>query len=341
MVRASASTSSQLLCEVVADLPLRKLTIICEARDPAKCFYKNLNSAARRARSLADVCPRVEQLGVGCRCTTAQHNLWTLVRDFCRINELCVHNTCATEIPVLSNLRSFRMTEMMHHREFPQCVRDLISEWTVVLSPRLAWSETQMFSLKHCLKLSKLHLNLIEGAEKALRDVILTLPSLSELSLSWEPKDSCVVPASSAHGAILDAVRAAPNLTVLRLINVVMALDELNEVLRCMGPRLTKLETGLMDQAEHMATRLASILETIVNLNHGLQMLDVDILFCDGGGTLARGELEMLHFWIRYNLKKLQRCANIMNMVSLMESVDSYFRECYEHDDYYDGIFDW
>lgn len=340
-IRACASTSAQLLCEVVAGLPLRKLTIICDAQDPAKCFYKNLSRAAGRAPSLTYSCPRVEQLGVGCQCTTAQHSLWTFVRNFSRIKELSIHNTCATGIHVFSNLCSFRMIKMQQHCEFPQCIRNLISEWTVVTSPTKAWNGTHVFSLKHCPKLSKLYLNLVEGAEKALRDVVLTLPSLSELSLSWEPKDHSNALASSTFGAILEAVRVAPNLSVLRLINVAIYLGELHEILKYMGPRLIRLETTLIDQAEHMPLRLASILETISKLNHRLQVLDVDIWFCDGGGSLARGELEVLHFWINYNLKKLQRCACIQNMTSLMDNVDSYFRDCYAHDDYDELIFDW
>lgn len=178
--------------------------------------------------------------------------------------------------------------------------------WTGIhaLEPGSFLDTGQVAALAGCTRMEKLCLSLQGGAESALADVVRQMPALRVLRVITEPSVECghmlrrndevygegqhvMCFQDATREAFLTAVKAAPRLTELHLLDVRVAADELIDMLRSVGERLEAFSTSICGQEDGPFYRLEKLLHAAVKYNSSIRKfccgpIDVDVIDYDG-----------------------------------------------------------
>lgn len=263
----------QLIHTVLEELNLTTLKLRCLKYDVDNCLFAEHPYWKIALYSNTNL----TSLQIQCSCNHPIHPIWDICNSFLAprssIEELAIDQAATATLP-----------DSVHH--YLQSLRSINVESGNAPVSRLAVISSQIFSLRSNLyfdvsalkqlslfdHVRDLRIGLAKGAERGLASLTGALPNLVSLHLRSRQGHSV---SEDDTGTILDGVKNAPMLRSLHLITICVAKDELEAILRHMGPQLQDFATTIDEKIFTELGKMETLLTAAACHNHSLQQFNL------------------------------------------------------------------
>lgn len=259
VITSTAARHNQNFC-CLSNLPnLKKLTIQCRQPLIRRCILNRLDfsTADSFTLSLANCCPRLQQLSLICRCVSC------LLPTF---DPVQLTSLSALTLDTLVPFRGFLKQSLASVKSLGlagpnalEMAADIGATVTSISCKVPVRNEDDLHALTKCPRISEIDLTIAPGLEFDLGSLVTSFKSVRQIYLTWM-NNGGTVPLETVPGAIYRMVRNAPALTELRLFGVSIPLDEMYNVLELLGTRLRCIQVSVGSQKEPPLERLQSLL---------------------------------------------------------------------------------
>lgn len=320
------------LFEALSRLNLEKLSTECKACDsPRSCPFRDTSQFNSGYNALAVSCPNLKSLKMWCTLDAESGErdgstapVWRIFPELPTLQELTFNGEAPEQaIPKLRKLQGVGISWATGAYQTAMRVGTPMMEFVT----ETALDAEQIRGLTRCPRLKKIAFEVKNGADVVLADTFRKLPSLADISLQWENRDECEHGDLENHncyvdavpGAMLSAVQAAPNLSVVSLLFVRVPLEELQNILSSAAERLTEFMTCIGDQDEAPCERLEELLYTAVKNNPGVRSFQ----FCDmvPYRLESDADVDRQHPRLVAAVERLHRHAPLLDRMQLENSI--------------------
>lgn len=299
VVRICTTHTQHLLLRTLKSLSLTKLELYSYSRFARECPFNALTNEPSDVGTLLECCPKVASLKMSCSLSHHTHHhqndpVWKLIPLFPTLREVTVETDAPEDVlPSLKKLESVHVTSrLLWAVDKPDAAsvnafRMAMNLGSVVthLTTQEVLSAGQVSQLVECPNLTHLEIRIQEGEDQTMAKCVASLPSLRSLKLRWLLRTPASIMSrelpsefsASTPGVVSDIAKNASNLTELELVDVKIELDELDEMLRCFGRRLTHFGISIIGQHETPCSRLLGFMRCVTKHSTGLHSWNVDI----------------------------------------------------------------